>query len=525
MLPNNQLRHLLFDAISRGDQPSVSELLTSKFALQVSDLKMNTALHHAVMNNQHELVRLLLDKGADPAIKNVHGLNAVALAIKAGCPETAQLMLETIPSADVKARIANETLSAIDGYQEDDDAFLVEDPMSIVPTRIKDLYESISLLLQAGANPNVPDQYGDPVLKHYLCDDCLPIAELLLQAGAQPNLLDSFGDCLLRNAVVSDPTAHSARLLMQYGARPEWSNSNRDAKLLISAAYHLETDVLPDFLRELLEYGIDPDVRDTQGRTALMHVARIPRIIGTNIVNLLLEYGADADAVDNLGYTVADHVLYWQIRGHKTISLGEPDPHHYALLYAAWHGSIVKAQQALKYIIPKRMLTLALTLAAESGHYAACEQLLNAGAEPNGVSINGSRPLDTAVTHLRVRIMRLLIKHRAAVDGRSWYFDQTPLVTACGPTRTTKYGACKERLQAAKLLLSKGADVHACAYDDPGHTALFRAVLTLHDLPLIELLLAHGANPNIPDRNGNTPLLLAEQYFPEALPIMKEAIQ
>lgn len=522
MLPNKQLRRLLFDAITRGDQQAVIELLSEKFATQISDFNGNSALHHACKNNQPEIIKLLLDAGADPGSKNSIGRNTVAEAVNAGLPDIVSLLLDAVPCSEHKARLATEALAALDGYH--DDGHEPEDWATYTPKLIEHLYQSISLLLKAGANPNVPDRHGNPILYLYCGDiEFIPIVELLLQAGAQPNLATSFGDFPMSQAVTFDPTAQLARLLMQYGAAP--TRCSRDNPIIISSLYHLAPNVLPEFIKELLQKGVAPDVRDDMGCTALMHAARTNRTVDPKVVEHLLEFGADKDAVNNYGYSVADHILYRLVHGKSHIMLGEPEPHHRAILSASLYGSLVQIEQELKHDIPGRIRTLALTLAAERGHYTCCKLLLDAGADPNGRCLFGNRPLVDATKELQIRVMRLLIKHGAAVDGcgvGSCSSSYSPLIIACQSTKFTEAGPCKARFRAARLLLGKGADVHACGHDDAGYTALRQAVMVVHDLPLVELLLAHGANPNTADSNGATPLTLAERFFPVAVPLLLE---
>ncbi|NPA58483.1 MAG: ankyrin repeat domain-containing protein [Aquificae bacterium] len=61
-------------------------------------------------------------------------------------------------------------------------------------------------------------------------------------------------------------------------------------------------------------------------------------------------------------------------------------------------------------------------------------------------------------------------------------------------------------VERVKLALAKGADVNA--QDDKGGTALHWAVFYGHG-DIVRLLLMHGANPDIKDRNGITPVDVA----------------
>jgi uncharacterized protein len=97
---------------------------------------------------------------------------------------------------------------------------------------------------------------------------------------------------------------------------------------------------------------------------------------------------------------------------------------------------------------------------------------------------------------------------------------RTPLMHALYvPMLLEDYGVEYEpeaRLKAASLLLNKGADVNA--QDINGKTALHYVVSSTRiktefyeqeQVQLIDTLLAHGANPDIRDKEGNTVLAQA----------------
>jgi ankyrin repeat protein len=108
-----------------------------------------------------------------------------------------------------------------------------------------------------------------------------------------------------------------------------------------------------------------------------------------------------------------------------------------------------------------------LHLAAFFGRADAVDVLLAAGGEVRAVSRNdeGNTPL------------------HAALAGRG-----------VGRISTT--------------LLARGADVRAA--DAGGHTALHHAAF-LDDIGLVNTILAHGADPTLRNRNGDTALAIAEQ--------------
>jgi hypothetical protein len=65
-----------------------------------------------------------------------------------------------------------------------------------------------------------------------------------------------------------------------------------------------------------------------------------------------------------------------------------------------------------------------------------------------------------------------------------------------------------------KLLLAKGADPNI--EDNEGKTPLYWAIFT-ENSEATNILLQHGANPNKPDKIGNTPLSIAEKYKKQSI--------
>lgn len=90
-------------------------------------------------------------------------------------------------------------------------------------------------------------------------------------------------------------------------------------------------------------------------------------------------------------------------------------------------------------------------------------------------------------------LRRLLLDQPNLVNARS-DCDWTPLHRAVGSSR----------LEIAKLLLECGANVNALgrAAETPLHLA--------DNIPMVRLLLLHGADPRKADRNGMTPIYFAE---------------
>ena len=168
---------------------------------------------------------------------------------------------------------------------------------------------------------------------------------------------------------------------------------------------------------------------------------------------------------------------------------------------------------------------------------------------------NGTTPLLAAIINDNMATARTLIEAGANVNAADWY-GQTPLWAAVdvrnldvpGPTRDNGVDRA-EALELIELLLARGAAVNARTKEYPperrwittlgslawvdvtGQTPFFRAALA-GDVTVMQLLLAHGADPNIDTYRGTSPLMAAagvnwvfNQTFDEGPEALLEAVE
>jgi ankyrin repeat protein len=117
------------------------------------------------------------------------------------------------------------------------------------------------------------------------------------------------------------------------------------------------------------------------------------------------------------------------------------------------------------------------------------ELLVKRGARPCGLFAAG--------WHEDLKLVQMLIDLGAAVDER--VDDETPFLH-CWKNR---------RLRAARVLLHGGANVNA--QDAKGKTALHHAIKKGFETSTLRALVRSGASPDIEDRDGVSPRLLASR--------------
>ena len=136
------------------------------------------------------------------------------------------------------------------------------------------------------------------------------------------------------------------------------------------------------------------------------------------------------------------------------------------------------------------------------GRLEIAELLLNNGADVNAQNNNRDSALSLAVNNNSPELVKLLLAHKPKVD----MLDKdglTPLERAVS----------QHHSDVAELLLEAGAAPDR-KYDVGNNrmSPLELATVSL-DKPMVEVLLAHRANPNLPDDNGATPLSEAKMFL------------
>lgn len=152
--------------------------------------------------------------------------------------------------------------------------------------QVKDVPEDVPLvesMLAHGADVQAHDAQHWTALHAAVEQDHLRTVELLLRSGADPNVQDSEGEAPLHKAV-SSFTPDMAHLLLTHRANPNIQDEYQRTPLEESV---LEGDH-PGVVRELLEHGADPDIKDNMGDSARYFA----RLYGyADLLRLMHRYG------------------------------------------------------------------------------------------------------------------------------------------------------------------------------------------------------------------------------------------
>ena len=343
----------------------------------------------AARHGNIELMRLLLEAGADTERRDFNGDRALLWAAQAGQAEAVALLLAS-GSPPVSP----------------------DDPYGMTPLHLASRGawpETVRILIEAGAPLDALDQSDSTALYEAALSQDPETVRLLLAAGADPNIADSIlGETPLHIAAVRQD-AGIVRMLLEAGAAPAgWDGDGADPLHL--AAFR----GLPDNVAVLLAHGADPHALDSSGLTPLrsaiegkrhevwdndaaaLLLVPFDRDIEASFVAaaaaglprtamLLLERGTDPNAPDVLAFAARldqPALLYALIAAGADLDIHGVD----ALVSAAAAGRIAAAQRLLERGVPIDLAGNSeispIRAAAEAGEIEMLRFLLTQGARP-----------------------------------------------------------------------------------------------------------------------------------------------
>jgi ankyrin repeat protein len=278
-------------------------------------------------------------------------------------------------------------------------------------------------------------------------------------------------------------------------------------------------------LDRLLKAGADPNAQLTRaGDTPLMMAARTGN---TEAVRVLVESGADVNAKETWGGTTP---LMWAAsEGHleaaRLLMAAGADVSARSHYVAAANGRGFEGRTP----VANRTDTTAeefasgwltpLMLAAREGHVEVARMLVAGGADVNAVAGDGKTALALAIFNGNYDLASLLVDSKADVNTPDaqrftplfYAVDRRNMETAPNfPWMVTQ-----DPLPLISKMLQAGANPNALVNNTPRArmregsprivfaTPLMRAAFA-GDIELVKLLLAHGADPSVVSKDGET---------------------
>ncbi|RDL35394.1 uncharacterized protein BP5553_07325 [Venustampulla echinocandica] len=552
-----------------------------------------TPLHAAVLSEHPKVATLFLDAGVDPFIKdtenkkvmsNPTGVNSYGNpALSAFSHGNIAMGLAFLPYLKTSKQVTWALIRAVDGHNAPIVEVLLQHPMIDVNARCQTQATTplqkacnsrdadiISLLLKAGADPNIPhncfgnggiskDGQGSNTLHalasfysgchhpHKYEEQWVRCFKLVLEAGAKVDQIDIEGNTPLHGA----RDVFAVRCLLDGGANPNAVNQlgetlfhntfNKDiinilkdkADVNLKSSYRGQTPLVqalseyfPDTecvekAFQLLDLGADVNIVDNNGNSALHLAMKGTRKLDNVLLQLIerLVAGSGDTNLRNLQGQTPLHNLVGVVgcgAGHRHLKLVEKIVT--ALLDTGANLEIKDSEGKTPLF---RMVNFHHST-EDQEYIDLCEKMIEFGARIDTIDSKGRNLLYDAVLKCQAKFIKYLIER--GVDPRQTDYDGNTVWHEAAP-RFAKGGAKPEFLNE---LLAFGFD--PAQPNHVGQTALhilsnFRPVAfdpstsfannrgTNLDCPTIfNNILDFGMNVNCADSHGVTPLHITSTF-------------
>ncbi|WP_338966784.1 ankyrin repeat domain-containing protein [Spiroplasma endosymbiont of Lonchoptera lutea] len=391
-------------------------ILNNKNSEMINDFLMDwSPLQYAIFHGNLDIVKLLLENGANINLQNNNGNNALITAVENGHTDIVKLLLKNGADINHQNKFGITPLITAATYGELDIMKLLlekganinhQNKFGITPlitAASHDKLEIVKLLLENGATINLTDKNGNTALITAATYGKLDIVKLLLEKGAAINLTDENGNTALITAATYD-YEKIVKLLLANGAINSHLVKNSNTPLLAAGNTQIE------ILKLLLANGADINLQNNNGNNALITAVENGH---TDIVKLLLKNGADINHQNKFGITP-------------------------------------------------------LITAVENSHTDIVKLLLAKGFNINLTDKNDNTSLIialiTAATYDYEKIVKLLLKNGADINLQLKHNGNTALIAAAS------FG----NIEIVKLLLANGADINL--QNNNGNTALYYTI-------------------------------------------------
>ncbi|KAF3157612.1 hypothetical protein TWF569_000177 [Orbilia oligospora] len=489
--------------------------------LELADNIGRTAVLFAAKGGYEDIVRVLIESGANPEAKNHYGEAAILLAVREGHESIVRILIGIGVNLEVKNDYGETPLfvAAQKGY-EGIFRRLMESKANIETRDRKgrttlmaaagEGCETIAeLLIKSGVSVEDKDKNGETALWKALGYGKWGVLRMLIDRGADLKVKNKLGETLLSHLEYDDPR-DDVRFLVE--ALINWEDEdNYQEIMLASARYGYE-----DIIRLLIEKGVCLTAFDGRYGQQLLWNATLGGHAG--IVGLLVDQGIDLDQYDEdyegtpLTFAVSEgdegvvRALLERADPDASNHKGEPP----------LQIAIANRDQGIVRMLAEKGATLdarSLYMAFKSGKKDIIKILMENGADLEVRDRKGRTALSVGVSNWGYdeNALELLLEEGADLESRD-NEGRTPLLLAAGIHSERRSWWCEEEpILKINFLIKKGANLEA--RDIYGQTSLSIAAENGHE-GVVRLLVEEGANLETVDEEGKTPLqhAIAKQY-------------
>lgn len=479
-------------AAEKGMLDEVQNLLKQGIEVNSRLNDGTTALHWAVLRDQHDVVDLLLDAGADPVALNRNGISPLFLAVQNGNEKIVSLLLSAGGDPN--------TLS------ENGETILMSAAHTGKP-------EVVSLLLASGALIDARDpEFQQTALMIAVRERHTEVVDMLIHHGANVDAMTRVGQETAYLPPCKGTGCGSEGVGINRSGVPH-RGERFEKKGGMTPLLYSARDGITESARLLLENGADLELSEANGITPLLMALLNNQL---EVAYLLIEYGAQVNVDDFYGRSPLFAAVDY--RNLDMNSDREDDP----------QDNYIDREPILAMI--RHLIESGADVNARTKEWPPEKKWLYSLNDVSWVDMTGQTPFIRASHAGDIPVMTLLLEH-GADPHITTYEGTTALMAAAGINWTvaqTYTVSDDATLEAVKMNVALGADVNAT--NSMGLTALLGAANRGAN-HIIPYLAEQGAQLDVEDAVGRTALRWAEGVFlaavgaeqkPETIALLKE---
>ncbi|MBN2145264.1 MAG: ankyrin repeat domain-containing protein [Candidatus Aureabacteria bacterium] len=437
-----------------------------------------TALYKASGNDVY-MVKYLLDKGADPTIKDSKGYSIIVNAIREDNYDAVSLLLPVIDENErsyaLKKALQYSNPKIVDMMHQFGVHLILDNPLVISPFR-----KRIDIIRVKQINGiKVNDKLIEHEIQPGLNTLTLELEAINMKGEALDLKINAIkGEVYELNSEIKVPKWRASYNVVYpiHGniGRHDFKKKNDFITFMTAIIFGQIEKVY-----ELVEKGVDVNGKDYNGYTPLMAASEFGR---SKCLDFLLSKGAEIDSKDNKGRNALFHAIrknnipiIKKLLEIKNDLINEKDLEGSTLLKVSLDRYLPSIAKLL-INAGSDFTTDIMNSAIKQGYYEIVESMLKKGYDVNQFKSGGWTPLMAAAAYGFSDIAELLINNGAKLDIQNSY----------------------------------------------GFTAAMNAVNKGH-LEVLKLLIERGADLNIKNKRGFNCLSLAKKYNKKFVKILKKA--
>lgn len=285
-LADHQGYTALMDALQQSNISSIKYLIEAKADLEKKEGDRGTTvlMQACSRREKKEIVKLLLEAGANPNTKNNSGETALMVDLNFS-GQYADILMEHGANINECSKNGTTALAIAAAYGSP---------------------ETLKKILSYKPNLNITDDHMKDVMFSSVRNNNIEVIDILVKAGVTVNLQDDEGQNALLYAAYFGKVGAVKKLVelgldinsCDYSGKPFFSLMAYNG-----SSSNWQKNQYSEMVSEFLQLGADINKRDKAGMTPLMHTAMN---VNYNAFEVLIDAGADSSAKDPNGRTFID---------------------------------------------------------------------------------------------------------------------------------------------------------------------------------------------------------------------------